>query len=127
MIDSVTSNLTVLNIGIEKPDKVKGLRIRPIKDNFYSVRGSLHKYSNEGLHNADDFQFSDLKKTLNQLSDEIGLNADIAPLNGFEFGVNIKLPTNPNNALNRLIDYFGKSEPPIRQSEPPAKVGWICM
>jgi len=24
-------------------------------------------------------------------------------------------------------DYFGKSEPPFRQSEPPAKVGWICM
>ena len=23
--------------------------------------------------------------------------------------------------------YFGKSEPPLRQSEPPAKVGWICM
>jgi hypothetical protein len=26
-----------------------------------------------------------------------------------------------------LIDYFGKSEPLLRQSEPPAKVGWICM
>jgi len=24
-------------------------------------------------------------------------------------------------------DYFGKSEPPFRQSEPPAEVGWICM
>jgi hypothetical protein len=24
------------------------------------------------------------------------------------------------------IDYFGKSEPPFRQSEPPAEVGWIC-
>ena len=23
-------------------------------------------------------------------------------------------------------DYFGKSEPPFRQSEPPAEVGWIC-
>jgi hypothetical protein len=103
MIDSIKTNLTVLNIGIEKPEKVKGLRIRPIKDNFYSVRGSLHKYSNEGLHNADDFQLSDLKNTLNLLSNEIGLNADITPLNGFEFGVNIKLPTNPNNALNRLI------------------------
>ena len=25
------------------------------------------------------------------------------------------------------IDYFGKIEPPFRQSEPPAEVGWICM
>jgi hypothetical protein len=103
MIDSIKSNLTVLNIGIVKPEKVKGLYIRPIKENFYSVRGSLHKYSNDGLHNADDYSLSDFKNTLNQLSNEFGLNADIAPLNGFEFGVNIKLPTNPNNALKRLI------------------------
>lgn len=103
MIDNVTTKPVVLNIGTDKPETVKGLRIRPIKDNFYSVRGSFHKYKNEGLHNADDYTLSDFKNTLNQLFDEFDLNPDIAPLNGFEFGVNIKLPTNPNIALNRLI------------------------
>jgi len=103
MIDNVTTKPVVLNIGTDKPETVKGLRIRPIKDNFYSVRGSYHKHKNDGLHNADDYTMSDFKMTLNQLSDEIGMNPDIAPLNGFEFGVNIKLQTNPNNVLNRLI------------------------
>jgi hypothetical protein len=103
MIDFIYSKHVVLSIGTDKPEIVKGLRIKPIKDNFYSVRGSLHKYKNDGLHNADDYYLSDFKNTLNQLSDDFDLNADIAPLNGFEFGVNIKLPTNPKNALERLI------------------------
>ena len=30
-------------------------------------------------------------------------------------------------AFQTLSDYFGKSEPPLRQSEPPVEVGWICM
>lgn len=115
MVDNVTTKHVVLNIGTDKPETVKGLRIRPIKDNFYSVRGSFHKYKNEGLHNADDYSLSDFKNTLNQLSNEFGLNADIAPLNGFEFGVNIKLPTNPSNALNRLI--LHKTEIGNRQKE----------
>lgn len=62
MIDNVTSKPVVLNIGTDKPETVKGLRIRPIKDNFYSVNGSLHKFKNNGLHNADDYTFSDFKK-----------------------------------------------------------------
>lgn len=115
MIDNVTTRHVVLNIGTDKPEKVKGLQIRPIKDNFYSVRGSVHKYKNKGLHNADDYYLSDFKNTLNQLFNEIGLNPDIAPLNGFEFGVNIKLPANPNNVLNRLI--LHKTETGNRKKE----------
>jgi hypothetical protein len=115
MIDNVTTKPVVLNIGTDKPETVKGIRIRPIKDNFYSMRGSFHKHKNDGLHNADDYSLSDFKNTLNQLSNEFGLNADIAPLNGFEFGVNIKLPTNPNNVLNRLI--LHKTETGNRQKE----------
>jgi len=35
--------------------------------------------------------------------------------------------TGAGNKAKLAVDYFGKSEPPFRQSEPPAKVGWICM
>ena len=115
MIDGICTKHVVLNIGTDKPETINGLRIRPIKDNFYSVTGSLHKYSNDGQHNANDFYLSDFKNTLNQLFDDFDLNPDIAPLNGFEFGVNIILPTNPNNALNRLILY--KTEIGNRQKE----------
>jgi len=40
---------------------------------------------------------------LNNLYLSIGLNPDITMLNGFEFGVNIKLPFNPNIVLESLI------------------------
>jgi hypothetical protein len=80
-----------------------GLRLTRNVHDGYSIDGSLHKFSNDGLHNANDYFLSDLKKTLNQLFDDIALNPDITMINGFEFGVNIKLPTNPNNALQRLI------------------------
>jgi len=34
MIDNVTTKPVVLNIGTDKQETIKGLRIRPIKDNF---------------------------------------------------------------------------------------------
>jgi len=80
-----------------------GLRISKNKHEGYVINGSLHKFSNGGDHNANDYCMSDFKNTLNQLFEEIGLNPEITPINGMEFGVNIKLPTNPNNALQRLI------------------------
>ena len=80
-----------------------GLRISKNSHEGFVINGSLHKFSNGGEHNADDYFLSDFKNTLNQLFDEIGLNPEITPVNGFEFGVNIKLPNNPNEALQRLI------------------------
>jgi len=80
-----------------------GLRISKNKHDGYVINGSLHKFSNGGEHNADDYFLSDFKKTLNQLFEEIGLNPEITPINGFEFGCNIKLPFNPNEALQRII------------------------
>jgi len=94
-----------------KEDRINLNGIRFTRNNHegYGVKGSLHKSSNGGLHNANDYLMSDFKNTLNRLYDNIELNADITPVNGFEFGVNIKLPFNPNHALNRIILY--KSNP----------------
>jgi len=80
-----------------------GLRLTRNKHEGYVINGSFHVFSNDGLHNANDYFLSDFKNTLNKLFDDIGLNPDITMINGFEFGVNIKLPFNPNNALKRFI------------------------
>ena len=80
-----------------------GLRLKRNSHEGYSIDGSLHKFSNDGLHNANNFFLSDLKNTLNKLYDDMALNPDITMINGFEFAVNIKLPFNPNTALQRLI------------------------
>lgn len=108
MIDNLKSwhaktSLEVLNFNYN------GLRLNRNRLGDYSIVGSLHKFSNDGLHNADDYFLSDFKNTLNKLFEDIELNPDITAINGFEFGVNIKLPFSPNRALQRLILYKGSS------------------
>jgi len=83
--------------------KYNNLQFKRNKFGGHVLNGSFHKFSNDGLHNANDYFLSGLQNTLNQLYVDIDLNADITPVNGFEFGVNIKLPFNPNNALKCLI------------------------
>ena len=101
MLDGI--NIFHAKTTLENSTNLYGLRITRNQHEGFSIKGSLPKFANDGLHNANDFFMSDYKTALNTLSDNIGLNPDITPVNGFEFGVNIKLPFNPNNALNRLI------------------------
>lgn len=103
MIDNVNSWNANIDLVFDKPTKIKGLHLSRNNKGGFSVRGSVHKYFNQGKHNADDYTMSDFSETLKMLYNEIGLNPEITPVNGFEFGVNIKLPLNPNTALNRLI------------------------
>jgi len=102
MIDGFKSWNAITDLEIDSFN-YNGLQITRNSYGIFTLRGSLHKFYNEGLHNANDYYLSDFKKTLNQLFDDIGLNPDITPVNGFEFGVNIKLPTNPNETIKRLI------------------------
>jgi len=103
MIDGITLLHAKLNIGTTGRHKVNGLIYTHKVDEFYQVRGSVHKNKNKGLHNADDNFLSDLKNTFNRLFEETGLNPETTVLNCVEFGVNIKLPTNPNNTLKCII------------------------
>jgi len=103
MICNVTLTDAVLNIGTTGIEKINGLIFTHKVEKLYRVRGSFHKYKNNGLHNADDYFLSDFKNTLNQLYEKMDLNPEITPLNAFEFGVNIKLPFNPTHALKCII------------------------
>ncbi len=102
MIDGIKSWHAKTDLEIQNFN-YNGLRLTRNLHDGYSIDGSFHKFDNDGLHNANDYFLSDFKNTLNKLFDDIALNPDITMINGFEFGVNIKLPTNPNNALQRLI------------------------
>jgi ribosomal protein L37E len=102
MIDGVKSWNVKTNLYSDN-NSLNGLRFIRNKFEGFTLNGSIHKYANEGLHNADDYFLSDLKSTLNKLYLNIGLNPDITTLNGFEFGVNIILPFSPNIALESLI------------------------
>jgi len=102
MIDGFNSWNTKLNLDVDELI-YNGLRITGNWLGGHRIRGSLHGTKNKGEHNANDYSMTDFRNTLNQLRIDIGLNADITLVNGFEFGVNIKLPINPNKVLERII------------------------
>lgn len=87
--------------------KNKGLRFlykkTEKKVNCIEISGSLHKYSNEGIHNYNDFLFTDLFSTVKNLAKEFGINPHTTTVHGLEFGVNLTLPFPSRKFLNEII------------------------
>ena len=108
MIDGINSYMVKTNIN-EPQLKYNGLLFRENKFGCYSLKGSLHYFHNGGKHNANDMKYSDLQDVIRQLYFELNINPDITPINGFEFGVNIKLPTTPDRVLKCVIFYGNNS------------------
>lgn len=67
------------------------------------LKGSLHKFSNNGLHNHDDFTYSRLVKTLNMLSKNFGLSLDKCKLQNLEVGLNIDPLIDTGKLLDNII------------------------
>lgn len=60
-----------------------------IKNNYIEVKGSFHKYFENGT-NCNRYTFSDFKATLIELEQKFGIGAD-AIIHNIEFGLNINL------------------------------------
>ncbi|WP_142685947.1 hypothetical protein [Chitinophaga polysaccharea] len=107
----------------------KGLRfeIRPSlkgQGDTLLLNGSLHKYSNDGLHNANDYPFCKLVNTIKDLITMFAIVPEAAPLHGLEIGVNIKLPFSPLRIFKQVLCYRNK---PFTQIDKRAKhLGLIC-
>ena len=84
-----------------------------------NLHGSLHKYANGGLHNADSFRLSDLCRVFTELQKVYGINSDITRLYSVEFGINLKLPYDPQRILKAIRMYKGYTFTPI------GKIGFI--
>ncbi|MBR8840979.1 MAG: hypothetical protein DSM106950_45220 [Stigonema ocellatum SAG 48.90 = DSM 106950] len=69
------------------------------------LTGSLHRYANGGLHNADDFGVVQLLATLDELISAYGIDPFTSRLNNIEFGVNLQLPFPVRRVLANLISY----------------------
>ena len=104
MIDGIKSLMVRTNFDSSEM-KYNGLLFRQNKFQLHTMTGSLHYFHNAGKHNADDLKFTDFMDVLKQLQYELSINPIITPVNGFEFGVNIKLPTTPDRVLKCIILY----------------------
>lgn len=73
------------------------------------IKGSLHKYRNEGWHNADQFTFNDLQIVIKQLELELGIQSDKCLIHQIEFGVNmVDLYYSIQKLLDGLIFHKGR-------------------
>jgi hypothetical protein len=75
-----------------------------LHQNSCYVRGSIHKYHNEGKHNADDFRLSDFIQALSDLSQTLGFNPGVTQFQTLEFGVNIEIP-DPRRLIGSVVYY----------------------
>jgi len=70
---------------------------------YCSVRGSLHKYFNNGHHNSNDFTFSNLQTVLAELHEIFNIDPKRSILRNIEFGVNIHTPITVKEILKNLV------------------------
>lgn len=66
------------------------------------LRGSIHKFKNEGVHNADPFTYQDFVQALNKLEIELKIYSSDLYLVRFEIGVNVSLPVSEKQYLNTM-------------------------
>ncbi len=88
------------------------------------LTGSIHKYHNAGVHNADPFTLADLLATLDLLLTTFGIDPFTSILNNIEFGVNVVLPFRVARVLDNLISYKGKPFYPDREH---GAYYWQCV
>jgi hypothetical protein len=69
------------------------------------LTGSLHRFHNGGLHNADDFTANNLLTALDSLVTTYNVDPFLSRLNNLEFGVNVQLPFPVARVLDNLVSY----------------------
>jgi hypothetical protein len=75
------------------------------------LNGSLHKYCKDGLHNANDYPFSELVNTVKDFTARFAVIPAAAALHGLKIGVNIKLPFPPLRVFKQAVCYRNKPFP----------------
>lgn len=82
--------------------KYNGLIIDLYEHSCY-VRGSIHKYSNNGLHNANDFTLLKFIETLHDLCLTLNIKPERTLFHSIEFGVNLEIPNDINHFINSVV------------------------
>lgn len=69
------------------------------------LKGSIHKFKNEGKYNYDDFTYSMLVDVIHELQSLLQINSHHLALENIEFGVNIIPEWDTSLILDNLIGY----------------------
>ena len=82
--------------------KWKGIKIR-FYPNSIKLNGSLHKYSNDGHHNFDQFTEDSFLEVIDRLYFDFNIRPRNLYIKGLEFGLNVSPPIQTDFILNGLM------------------------
>lgn len=95
--------------GEQKGDKLtaksRDLKIVLYPSGMVEIKGSLHKYANNGIHNYDAFNYERLTETIREVAKMLDTAPELLPLHNVEFGVNILLDTSPKLFMDDVLNY----------------------
>jgi hypothetical protein len=98
-----------------KSASYQGLEFRIFDSGTILLKGSLHKYWNQGLHNYNDFYYSALRKVLLDIERTFSISPKQMKLRVVELGVNITPPYPTLKIINYLINHRRK------------QFEWVCL
>lgn len=91
-------------------DEVKELFRKSYKNLYFTkfqnrleIKGSLHYFFNDGLHNANDFNIYDCIGTIEQIKELFNLDLNKCKLINLEYGVNINTVIKVDDLVHNLI------------------------
>lgn len=87
----------------------QGLNIVLYDSGVVLIKGSLHKFMNNGIHNYNDFYLSDINFVIEQFAEVFGKEILTAKIENMEFGLNIEPPIKANNVLSNIL-YHKRNE-----------------
>lgn len=82
-----------------------GLIITDSNKPLSRVRGSIHKYFNNGLHNYNDLTLIDFIRTIDDLGKTLNINPSAIQISRVEFGVNVDININVDQFISYVLMY----------------------
>lgn len=95
--------------------KYKGLRFIDM-NKLILVTGSIHKYTNDGLHNHNRLDFQVFAQAVKELEDTFEFDSDRTRITNLEFGVNLTTDFEPDRFIDGLIIHNGKKFSNVQSS-----------
>lgn len=86
----------------------QGMEVKVCNERIITIKGSIHKYYNNGRHNHNTFTLSDFTEVLSDLCEKLQINPFLASLHNLEFGVNVLLPFDTKEFIQCLVSFKGK-------------------
>lgn len=86
----------------------ENIKIKVYESNRIFMDGSLHKYSNNGIHNFDDFTHARFIEVLDKLNQRFGIKPKNMRILCLEYGFNVTPPIHPDLIINHTLKHKQK-------------------